>query len=203
MSIRSLAVAVRIVALAALVLLAAGCATRSETVVLLPEQGGRDTAVIVKGSDGDVVLDKPYAAYTHSRTRERTYTATPDEVKAAFGGALGAQPARAASFTLYFVENKDELTDESKAVVEGVFAEIARRPVPDVLVIGHTDTVGSDAVNDALALQRAEAIRRELIRRGVAAANVQASGRGKRELAVATPDNVAEPRNRRVVIQVR
>ena len=203
MSIRSLAAAARTATLAALFALTAGCATRSETVVLLPEQGGRDTAVVVKGSDGEVVLDKPYAAYTHSRTRERTYTATPDEVTAAFGGALGAQPARAASFTLYFVENKDELTDESKRVVEGVFDEIARRPVPDVVVIGHTDTVGTDAVNDALALQRAEMIRRELIRRGIPAANVQAAGRGKRELAVPTADNVAEARNRRVVIQVR
>ena len=81
-----------------------------------PEQDGRDTAVIVKDAEGkgDVVLDKPYAAVTRTPFRERTYTATPDDVKATFGGALGAQPARVASFTLYFVENKDELTDESK-----------------------------------------------------------------------------------------
>ena len=202
MSIRSLAIA-RGLALATLVVVATGCATRSETVVLLPEQGGRDTAVVVKSSDGEVVLDQPYEAVTRNSLRQRTYTATPGEVQATFGGALAAQPARAASFTLYFVENKDELTDESKRVVESVFGEIARRPVPDVLVIGHTDTVGSDAANDALALQRAEVIRRELIRRGLATESVQAIGRGKRELAVATADSVAEPRNRRVVIQVR
>src|SRR5574337_156484 len=49
---------------------------------------------------------------------------------------------RAASFTLYFVEGRDEFTDESKQVVDRVLAEIAKRPVPDVLVVGHTDAVG-------------------------------------------------------------
>jgi outer membrane protein OmpA-like peptidoglycan-associated protein len=47
-------------------------------------------------------------------------------------------------FTLYFVEGKDELADESRQIVTAVYAEIAKRPVPDVLVVGHTDAVGSD-----------------------------------------------------------
>ncbi|MEO5766693.1 MAG: OmpA family protein [Casimicrobiaceae bacterium] len=195
---------VRAAALGALIALAGGCATRSETIVLLPQQDGRETAVSVQREGKEpVVLDKPYAAVTQSQFGRETYTSSAGEVAKTFGAALGAQPPRAAAFTLYFVEGKDEFTDESKRVVESMFAEIARRSVPDVIVIGHTDTVGSDPANDALALQRAELVRRELIRRGVAAEAVQASGRGKRELAVPTPDNVAEPRNRRVVILVR
>jgi outer membrane protein OmpA-like peptidoglycan-associated protein len=149
------------------------------------------------------VLDKPYAAVRQSQFGQEAYTSNADDVAKRFGPALGAQPARFATFTLFFVEGKDEFTDESKRAVDGIFTEIARRPVPDVIVIGHTDTVGSDQINDALALQRAELVRRELVRRGVAADSVQAIGRGKRELAVPTPENVAEPRNRRVVILVR
>ena len=201
MSIRSI---VHAAALAVLVALAAGCATRSETVVLLPEKDGRDTAVTVAREGKEpVILDTPYAAVTQSQFRQETYTSSAEDVAKKFGPALGAQPGRAASFTLYFVEGRDEFTDESKRLVDGIFTEIARRPVPDVIVIGHTDTVGSDQLNDTLALQRAELVRRELIRRGVPADNVQAVGRGKRELAVPTADNVAEPRNRRVVIVVR
>ena len=75
--------------------------------------------------------------------------------------------------------------------------------MPDVVVIGHTDALGSDQVNDALARQRAETVRAELIRRGVAPENIQASGRGKREPLIPTPDGIAEPRNRRVEIFVR
>ena len=72
-----------------------------------------------------------------------------------------------------------------------------------MIVIGHTDAVGSDPFNDALARQRADMVRAELIRRGVPPANIQASGRGKRDLLIPTADGIAEPRNRRVEILVR
>ena len=179
-----------------------GCAQRG-TVVLLPEKDGKPTAVVVKQNDKETVLDKPYAAVRETPFGSRPYTSTPEEVQSQFGPALASQPQRAVSFTLYFVEGKDEFTDESKRVVESLFSEIAKRPVPDVVVIGHTDALGSDQVNDALARQRAETVRAELIRRGVAPENIQASGRGKREPLIPTPDGIAEPRNRRVEIFVR
>jgi len=178
------------------------CANRG-TVVLLPEKDGKPTAVVVKENDRETVLDTPYAAVRQTPFGARPFMSTPEEVATKFGAALASQPQRAVSFTLYFVEGKDEFTDESKRVVESIFSEIAKRPVPDVIVIGHTDAVGSDQINDALARQRAEAVRAELIRRGVAPENIQASGRGKREPLVPTPDGVAEPRNRRVEIFVR
>ncbi|HTS20523.1 MAG TPA: OmpA family protein [Casimicrobiaceae bacterium] len=189
--------------IAAVALCAALGACASSTVVLLPEKDGRSTAVTVKQGDREVVLDQPYAAASATPVGPRAYRSNPQEVEAKFGTALAAQPARAASFTLYFVEGKDELTDESKQVVDRILSEIARRPVPDVLVVGHTDTVGSDASNDALGLQRAEAVRAALVRLGIPPEDVRAVSRGKRELAVPTPDGVAEPRNRRVEIVVR
>lgn len=193
----------RAIACIALAMLVGACAS-TQTVVLLPERDGAQTAVTVKDSRGrEVVLDKPYAAVKETAFGPRAYVATPQEVRATFGSALAAQPIAPASFTLYFIENRDELSDESKAIVDKVFDEIARRPVPDVVVIGHTDSVGSDQTNDTLARQRAETVRAQLIRRGVPADNIQAIGRGKRELLVPTADNVAEPRNRRVEILVR
>ena len=84
-----------------------------------------------------------------------------------------------------------------------MFAEVARRPVPDVIVIGHTDTVGNDAANDLLSRQRADVVRNAFVARGLAVDKVVTIGRGKRELAVPTGDGVAEPRNRRVEILVR
>jgi OmpA-OmpF porin, OOP family len=131
------------------------------------------------------------------------YRSDPKEVDARFGAALAAQPIRAKSFTLYFLEGQDEFTVESKEIFETVFAEIARYPVPDLVVVGHTDKVGSDQFNDALALRRAEAVRTTLIVRGVAPANITTVGRGKREPLIPTADGVAEPRNRRVEIVVR
>jgi outer membrane protein OmpA-like peptidoglycan-associated protein len=71
-------------------------------------------------------------------------------------------------------------------------------------VTGHTDRAGSLQHNDRLSLTRAKRVRDELVRRGVAPAKLgNVSGRGERELLIPTPDNVFEPRNRRVEIGVR
>jgi outer membrane protein OmpA-like peptidoglycan-associated protein len=185
----------------ALALFLGACSTG--TVVLLPEKDAHPTAVVVTQGDKQVVLAEPYAAATQTPLGPRAYASNAQEVQALAGPALAAQPPRPSQFTLYFVEGKDELTDESKQIVEGVFAEIAKHPVPDLLVIGHTDTVGTEQANDVLSRQRADAIRAALIDRGIAPDNVVAVGRGKRELLVQTSDGVAEPRNRRVIIIVR
>lgn len=182
--------------------LAAGCASHG-TVVLLPEKDGRDTSVVVRQGDREVVLAQPYAAVNLTSSGPRAYTASAADVQAQFGAALAAQPARPVQFTLYFVEGSDELTDESRRAFDRALAEIAGRPVPDIVVVGHTDKVGSDPFNDALARQRADAIRAALIRRGIAPENIVAVGRGKREPAVNTAEGVAEARNRRVEIVVR
>jgi len=107
------------------------------------------------------------------------------------------------TFILYFREGTDELTTESRQALDQVSAEIARRPAPEVVVIGHTDRVGSVAYNDALSLQRAARVRTELIRLGLVAGDIRLEGRGKREPLVPTEDEVPEPRNRRVEITVR
>jgi outer membrane protein OmpA-like peptidoglycan-associated protein len=179
------------------------CAFNNGTVVLLPEKDGRDTAISIRQGDRDVVLDKPFAAAVESPFGPYAYTASAQEVEARFGAALAAQPSRPTEFTLYFITGEDEFTTESRQVFEDVFTEIAKRPLPDIVVVGHTDRVGTDTVNDALALRRAETVRAQLIRRGISPENIVAIGRGKREPLVPTADEVAEPRNRRVQILVR
>lgn len=192
-----------VLAAAALSAWIGGCAYNTGTVVLLPDKDGRDTAVVVKQGSETYTLNKPYAAARQWPLGAQPYTSDQKEVDARFGAALAAQPIRAKSFTLYFLEGQDEFTVESKDTFETVFTEIAKYPVPDLVVVGHTDKVGSDVFNDALALRRAEAVRTALIARGVASANIVAVGRGKREPLIPTADGVAEPRNRRVEIVVR
>jgi outer membrane protein OmpA-like peptidoglycan-associated protein len=193
----------RAIGAALLAALLAACAPRA-TVVLLPDQDGQKTAVTVTQDDKTFVLDEPYAAVKQNAFGTPTaYKADPKEVEALAGLALAAQPARRATFTLYFVEGKDEFTDESKQVVETVFAEIARRPLPDVVVVGHTDLTGTDQLNDALGQRRADFVKRQLVDRGVPAGNIEAISRGMREPTIPTARGVAEPRNRRVEIVVR
>ena len=183
--------------------LVVACAGPKETIVLLPNPAGQETAVTVTQGTRQVVLAQPYDGARLGRSGAEAFPSSAQQVQAQYGRALAAQPLPPAQFTLFFVEGKDEFTDESKRIVDSVFAEIARRPVADVIVIGHTDTVGSDTANDALSRQRADVVRAAFTARGLAADKVVTIGRGKRELAVSTGDGVAEPRNRRVEILVR
>ena len=172
--------------------------------MVLPSSDGHVGAIAVRGSGAPQVIDKAYGAQRampDGTLQARQMTAA--EVREAFGATLDALPGKPASFTLYFLEGRDELTDESRAELEKVFGELRRRPLPDILVTGHTDTVGGLAYNDRLSLARAERLREMLVALGIPADRIQAAGRGKRELLVATDDNVAEPRNRRVEISVR
>ena len=192
----------RWVALMAAMVVAA-CAGPKEAVVLLPSASGQDTAVTVTQGTSQVVLAQPYAGARVGRGGAEAFPSNAQDVKARYGSALAAQPLPPAQFMLFFVEGKDEFTEESKQIVDSVFAEIARRPIPDVIAIGHTDSVGSDSANDLLSRQRAEVVRAAFAARGLPADKVVTIGRGKRDLAVPTADGVAEPRNRRVEILVR
>ncbi len=184
-------------------MLLGACATPQGEVVLLPDAAGKDTAVEVRQDGGKLVLDKPYAAAQLTSAGPKPATSSAEQVRARYGTALDARPVAPAQFMLYFVEGKDEFTEASRREFDAVIGEIANRPVPDLVVIGHTDTVGTDAYNDALSRQRAEVVRKALLARGIAAENIVVIGRGKREPMVDTGDGVAEARNRRVEILVR
>lgn len=85
----------------------------------------------------------------------------------------------------------------------GILAQAIARPGGEILIVGHTDTVGTGEINDRLSRQRAGVIREMVIARGFSPLLVHAVGRGERELAIPTQDGVDEPRNRRVEIVVR
>jgi outer membrane protein OmpA-like peptidoglycan-associated protein len=194
-------------ALAALaLLLLVGCAKpmRDDLYVLMPDQEGKTGVLSVESGGQQAVLDRPYAsARVTEPGRVATGAVTEQEARQAFGAALEAQPVRPASFILYFLEGRDELTPDSRQLLGRILDEIARRPAPEIVVIGHTDRIGAVPFNDALSLRRAERVRDELVKVGIAADRIRVAGRGEREPLVPTADEVAEARNRRVEINVR
>lgn len=179
--------------------------TYDETVIVLPaHEGNKIGGVVVRRDGQQQVLDSPYAASRISGTGSLEAShASPAEVQASYSAVLEALPPRPAKFMLYFITGKDVLTDESAIELRSVLAEMKKRPVPDVLVIGHTDTQGNLEANDELSRMRAEKVKGFLVGIGVAPERIKVAGRGERELLVPTGDNVDEPRNRRVEINVR
>jgi peptidoglycan-associated lipoprotein len=126
-----------------------------------------------------------------------------EDVTRLFGAALAALPPEPRHFTLYFKFESDALTDESSRKVPEILAAVKRLAVPEVVVIGHTDTLGDPKANIALGLKRAISVKSVLADAGISTALIEVASHGEADLLVKTRDNRAEPRNRRVEISVR
>jgi len=67
----------------------------------------------------------------------------------------------------------------------------------------HTDSTGSDALNNKLSIERADSVRDYIVTRGVAAGRVATAGRGDREPIADNNTDAGRAKNRRVEIFLR
>lgn len=101
-----------------------------------------------------------------------------------------------------FATNRADIQPNFRPILDRFAAGLVDYPVTTVNIIGHTDSTGSDAINDPLSLSRADAVRDYLAARGVDPQRIRIEGRGEHE-PVATNDTAAgRARNRRVEIFV-
>lgn len=83
------------------------------------------------------------------------------------------------------------------------FAETLRNnPNTEVRIVGHTDSTGSDAVNNPLSVDRATSTRNYLTQRGVNGARLAVEGRGSYQPVASNDTSEGRSRNRRVEIYV-
>jgi outer membrane protein OmpA-like peptidoglycan-associated protein len=176
----------------------------TEKIVLLPNQDGKPSAVVVKTAKGETVLDSPYQTAGIAAGGLVTARAEdPAAVNERYGTTLAALPQRARNFILYFETGTDVLVPESVPLLEQIKEELAQRSAPEIIVVGHTDRVASLEYNDALSIKRAETMKQVLVAAGIPEERISTAGRGEREPLVPTADGVDEPKNRRVEIRVR
>jgi len=109
-------------------------------------------------------------------------------------------PPQVQEFVIFFGHNKANLTAEARQVIKEAAA--AAKAGGNVRVVGHADKSGSAAHNDKLSLRRANNVKGELVREGVAESAISVEARGESDPAVPTADGVREPQNRRVEIHM-
>lgn len=183
-----------------------GCASPGTKVILLPQADGSPSAVIVNSAGGQQTLSTPYQsadARTGTRGAPSLRQSNPAEVGRAYGPLFDQAPAKPATFVLFFNSGSLELTAESRITLFNAMDDALRRSGADIMIVGHTDTLGSDAYNDGLSEKRAQLVEAMLVARGFTTSRLRAVGRGEHQPAVVTRDGVNEPRNRRVEILVR
>lgn len=188
-----------------LVLAACGTPTPRSYVVLLPDADGNVGQVIVSGSQGRQVLTQSgqVAALDGGAVN---IALSREQIATAFDDARAAQPPAPEHFLLYFLTGGTRLTMESEMKFADILTRWKARPesaVSEVVVIGHTDTVGSDESNTALAMQRARSIAERLRDAGIRVGALTLESHGEKNPLVPTRDGIAEPRNRRVQVTIR
>jgi len=177
----------------------------TSTVVLLPDADGRAGALELRTEATSQSLDTAYASATSTALGSFvTRTEDPDTVRQRYMQTLAARPSMPVSFLLQFeFGSAQDITPAFQPVLRQLLASLADYPAPEITVIGHTDRVGSLQDNDRLSLQRAQTVRDLLVQAGVDPSMVTIAGRGEREPAMPTGDEVARAENRRVEINLR
>jgi opacity protein-like surface antigen len=114
-----------------------------------------------------------------------------------------APPPPIKQFIVFFGFNKYNLTADAQAVVAEAASAAKSQGAASIMVVGHTDTVGGNSYNQKLSEKRAGAVKDELVRLGIDAGKITASGKGETELLVQTGEGVKEPQNRRATIDLK
>jgi len=114
-----------------------------------------------------------------------------------------AQPAGPTPLVVYFASGSTSLRPQNEAVLDRA-SRAFNEGHPIVMVIsGASDAVGPASRNLALSQQRANAVLRSLVARGIPVDRFQLLAKGGTDPAVSTPAGIAEERNRRVEITWR
>lgn len=101
-----------------------------------------------------------------------------------------------------FDTNRADIKANFRPILDKFAASLVQNPATTVTIIGHTDSTGTDAINNPLSINRAASTRDYITARGVAVSRISIDGRGSRE-PVASNDTVqGRAMNRRVEIYV-
>jgi len=97
--------------------------------------------------------------------------------------------------------DKATIKPESEPILDEGVAVLSKYPDVNVIVVGHTDSIGSEAYNQKLSERRAEAVRDFLVGHGVSASRLSTEGRGESEPVASNDTKEGRYQNRRVELR--
>ena len=100
--------------------------------------------------------------------------------------------------------DKSTIKPEGRQMLNGFITSLngTQTKYDIVIVIGHTDSIGSDAYNMKLGMRRAQAVKAYLISNGIEANKIQTLSKGEREPVADNRSAAGRAKNRRVVVEV-
>jgi outer membrane protein OmpA-like peptidoglycan-associated protein len=189
-----------ILALLAIGMLLAGCATTRVT--LLPDQAGHVGAVVVSNAQGRQRIDQAFDTVAVGRSGPgKPRASDPRAFEKAHRALIAAEPTPPRSFVLNFLFDSMELTPASRKMLPEVLRVVRERMPTEVTVFGYTDAVGTADYNLGLSAQRARAVAR-LLKQIDPKLPVDVKYFGEKYPLVPSRHGVPEPRNRRAEIVI-
>ena len=106
-----------------------------------------------------------------------------------------------ASGLLYDFDS-DRVRTDAATNLRNLAASLDKYPNTDLLIVGHTDSVGSDAYNQSLSERRAAAAADYLAAQNVARSRLRTAGRGETEPVATNDSESGRTQNRRVEVAI-
>ncbi|WP_460155869.1 OmpA family protein [Pseudomonas sp. S2_H10] len=122
--------------------------------------------------------------------------------------SVAPEPAQSEVITLsdagdvLFAFNKSDLTPTAKSQLDALMSKFEDASVVSIKVVGHTDSVGSDAYNQALSERRASSVAEYLFSQGVAPNKVTSEGKGESQPIADNGTDEGRAKNRRVELHI-
>jgi len=102
----------------------------------------------------------------------------------------------------FFDSGKSVLKPEAKAKLDDLVSKTAGINLEVIIAVGHTDSDGSDAMNQKLSVARSEAVKAYLTGKGVEKNRVYTEGKGEKQPVADNKTKEGKAKNRRVEIEV-
>lgn len=190
-------------------ILLGSCATKAQTGAVIGAGGGAvvggvigkvagstATGVIVGAAVGGVVG----AIIGHEMDKQAA------EIKQNIPGATVERVGEGIAVTfasgLLYDFDSDVVRPEAQKNLQSLASSLNQYPGSDILIVGHTDSVGADAYNQALSERRASAAANYLVTQGVARSRVATRGVGETEPVETNSTDAGRQQNRRVAVAI-
>lgn len=99
--------------------------------------------------------------------------------------------------------DKSDLTAEARSQLDGLMGKLSQADVVSIRVVGHTDSVGTDAYNQRLSERRASSVVEYLLTQGLAPGKLTSEGKGESEPVADNATDEGRAQNRRVELHLQ
>jgi outer membrane protein OmpA-like peptidoglycan-associated protein len=149
-------------------------------------------------SDGDGFIDSQDKCPNEPETKNgfEDDDGCPDEIPDAVKKFTGVIKG------IEFETGKSQIRGISAPVLDGAAGLLQQYPTLKVMVVGHTDNVGSHEINVELSRKRAESVKAYLIEQGVEANRIETRGEGPDSPLATNGTRAGRQANRRIEFQI-